>query len=189
VLSRTNPKVVDDLVPNLLSLGDVARVLRNLVREGISIRDLRTILEALAELVSQTKDVEQLTELVRERLSSHITARVKGTDGKVAALTLDPRLEEILRKSLREIATGTGGAVEPDLLRNVTAAAEKSMKKFSAISATPIVVTSPDLRRYVRAVFERKIPQLAVYSFREIDSSAPIQILDRLGPQAPNASQ
>ena len=189
VLSRTNPKVVDDLVPNLLSLGDVARVLRNLVREGISIRDLRTILEALAELVSQTKDVEQLTELVRERLSSHITARVKGTDGKVAALTLDPRLEEILRKSLREIATGTGGAVEPDLLRNVTAAAEKSMKKFNAISATPIVVTSPDLRRYVRAVFERKIPQLAVYSFREIDSSAPIQILDRLGPQAPNASQ
>jgi flagellar biosynthesis protein FlhA len=189
VLAKTNPKVVDDVVPNLLSLGDVARVLRNLVREGISIRDLRTILESLAELVSQTKDVEQLTELVRERLSSHITARVKGTDGKVAALTLDPRLEEILRKSLRELATGTGGAVDPDLLRNVTTAAEKSVKKFNAIAAMPIVVTSPDLRRYVRAVFERKIPQLSVLSFREIDPSAPIQILDRLGPMAPSASQ
>jgi flagellar biosynthesis protein FlhA len=189
VLAKTNPKVVDDVVPNLLSLGDVARVLRNLVREGISIRDLRTILESLAELVAQTKDVEQLTELVRERLSSHITARVKGTDGKVAALTLDPRLEEILRKSLRELATGTGGAVDPDLLRNVTMAAEKSVKKFNAIAAMPIVVTSPDLRRYVRAVFERKIPQLSVLSFREIDPSAPIQILDRLGPTAPSASQ
>jgi flagellar biosynthesis protein FlhA len=189
VLAKTNPKVVDDVVPNLLSLGDVARVLRNLVREGISIRDLRTILEALAELVSQTKDVEQLTELVRERLSSHITFRVKGVDGKVAALTLDPRLEDVLRRSLHEISTGTGGAVDPDLLRNVTAAAEKSLKKFNAISAPPLVVTSPDLRRYVRAVFERKLPQLTVLSFREIDPNASIQILDRIGTSAPIASQ
>jgi flagellar biosynthesis protein FlhA len=182
VLSRTAPKVVDDVVPNLLSLGDVLRVLRNLVREGISIRDLRTILEAVGELSTQTKDVEQLTELVRERLAAHITSRVKGPDGKVAVLTLDPRLEDAFRKSLREIATGTGGAVDPEMLRTVTSAAESALKKFSVLSATPLIVTSPDIRRYVRAVFERKLPQIGVVSFREIDPSAPIHILDRLVP-------
>jgi flagellar biosynthesis protein FlhA len=180
VVARTAPKVVDDLVPNLLSLGDVVRVLRNLVRENVSIRDLRTILEALAELAAQTKDGEQLTESVRERLSPHITSRVKGTDGKVAALTLDAKLEDILRRSLREIASGAGGAVDPEMIRHVTAGAEQALKKFSAISATPLVVTSPDLRRYVRAIFERKVPQLTVVSFRELDPSVPIQVLDRL---------
>jgi flagellar biosynthesis protein FlhA len=182
VLSRTAPKAADDLVPNLLSLGDVVRVLRNLVREGISIRDLRTILESLAELAATTKDAEQLTELVRERLSPHITSRVKGADGHIAALTLDARLEEVLRRSLREIASGTGGAIDPEMLRNVTASAEQSLKKFSAISATPLVVTSPDLRRYVRAILERKIPQLTVVSFREIDPSTPINVIERLAP-------
>ncbi|MGA3122776.1 MAG: flagellar biosynthesis protein FlhA [Polyangiaceae bacterium] len=184
VLAKTAPKIVDDVVPNLLSLGDVVRILRNLVREGISIRDLRTILDSLGELSAQTKDIEQLTELVRERLASHITSRVKGADGNVAALTLDPRLEELLRRSLREIATGTGGALDPELLRTLVANVERSVKKFTAISATPLVVTSPDLRRYVRAVFERKIPQLSVVSFREIDPTAPIQVLDRLAPNA-----
>ncbi len=184
VLVRTVPKVVEDVVPNLLSLGDVVRILRNLVREGISIRDLRTILDSLGELSATTKDIEQLTELVRERLAPHITSRVKGSDGNVAALTLDPRLEEVLRRSLREIATGTGGALDPEMIRTLVANVERSLKKFTAISATPLIVTSPDLRRYVRAVFERKIPQLAVVSFREIDPTAPIQVIDRLVPNA-----
>jgi flagellar biosynthesis protein FlhA len=184
VLSRTAPKVVDDVVPNLLPLGDVLRVLRNLVREGISVRDLRTILESLGELTAQTKDVEQLTELVRERLAPHITSRVKGADGKVAVLTLDPKLEDVFRRSLREIATGTGGAVDPEMLRTVTSHAERALKKFTVLSATPLIVTSPDIRRYVRAIFERKLPQISVVSFREIDPSATIQVLDRLVPSA-----
>ncbi len=184
VLARHAPKVVDDVVPTLVSLGDLVRILRNLVREGISIRDLRSILEALAELSATTKDVEQLTEQVREKLAAHITSRVKGQDGNVAALTLDPRLEEILRRSLREIASGTGGAIDPEMLKNVTAGAERALRKFTAISAAPLVVTSPDLRRYVRAIFERKLPQISVVSFREIDPSAPIQVLDRLSPTA-----
>jgi flagellar biosynthesis protein FlhA len=185
-LSRTAPKVVDDVVPNLLPLGDVLRVLRNLVREGVSIRDLRTILESLGELSSQSKDPEQLTELVRERLAAHITSRVKGADGKVAILTLEPKLEDAFRKSLREIATGSGGPVDPELLRQVTAAAERTLQKFTAISAVPLLATPPDIRRYVRAVFERRIPQLGVVSFREIDPSASLHVLDRLAlPMTP----
>ncbi len=181
VLARSAPKVVDDVVPSLLGLGDVLRVFKNLLRERVSIRDLRTIMEALGELTTQTKDPEQLTELVRERLSAHITARVKGPDGTVAALTLDPRLEELLRRSLREIAAGTGGALDPELLRSVTNAAERAIGKFGALGAPPAVLTAPDLRRYARAIFERRLPSLSVFSFREIDPSTPLRVVETLG--------
>jgi flagellar biosynthesis protein FlhA len=179
LLARTTPKLVDDVVPNLLPLGDVVRVLRNLVREGVSIRDMRTILEALGELAPQTKDPEQLTEQVRERLAAHITSRLRGADGTVTALTLDPRLEEILRKSLREIAAGTGGALDPELLRAIAANAERAVARASATSS-PVIVTPPDLRRYVRAIFERKLPGVPVASFREVDPSVPLRVVERL---------
>ena len=182
VLARSTPRLVDDVIPGLLSLGDLLRVLRNLTREGISIRDMRTILEALAELAGQTKDPEQLTELVRERLAPHITSRFKNTDGTVAAMTLDSRLEEVLRRSLREIASGTGGALDPALLRAVVQAAERGLGSFHAQQATPLLVTPPDLRRYVRAIFEWKLPQLTVVSFREIEPTATLRVIDRLGP-------
>ncbi|MDB4943523.1 MAG: Flagellar biosynthesis protein FlhA [Labilithrix sp.] len=180
VLARTCPKLVDDVVPTLLSLGDMVRVLRNLVKEGVSIRDMRSILEAVGELATQTKDPEQLTEMVRERLASQITARHRSDDGVVNALTLDPRLEQILRTSLGEIARGIGGALDPELLRQVVAMAEGSTTKFGVHGAAPLVVTAPDLRRYVRAILERKLPQMPVVSFREIEPNAPLRVIDRL---------
>ena len=182
VLARSSPKLVDDVVPSVVNLGELVRILRNLARESISIRDMRTILESLAELTTQTKDSEQLTELLRERLAPHITSRFKAADGSVAAMTLDPRLEEVLRRSLREIAAGTGGALDPALLRSVIQSAERAMGAFHAQHATPLLVTPPDLRRYVRAIFEWKVPQLAVASFREIEPSATLRVIERLGP-------
>jgi flagellar biosynthesis protein FlhA len=182
VLARTAPKLVDDVVPNLLSLGDVVRVLRNLVREGVSVRDTRTILESLAELSAQTKDPEQLTELVRERLGAHITSRLRAADGSVTALALDPRLEEVLRRSLRDIAAGAGGALDPELLRGLATSAEKAVAKAGA-NALPCIIAPPDLRRYVRAIFERKLPNVFVASFREVDPSVPLRIVERLSVQ------
>jgi flagellar biosynthesis protein FlhA len=182
VLARSAPKLVDDVVPGVVNLGELVRILRNLARESISIRDMRTILESLAELAAQTKDPEQLTELLRERLAPHITARFKAPDGSVAAMTLDPRLEETLRRSLREIAAGTGGALDPALLRSVVQSAERALGAFHAQNATPLLVTPPDLRRYVRAIFEWKVPQLAVASFREIEPTATLRVIERLGP-------
>jgi flagellar biosynthesis protein FlhA len=187
VLARTAPKLVDDVVPNLLSLGDVVRVLRNLVREGVSVRDMRTILESLAELSAQTKDPEQLTELVRERLGSHITSRLRAADGTVTALALDPRLEEVLRRSLRDIAAGTGGALDPELLRGLATNAEKAVAKAGA-TALPCIIAPPDLRRYVRAIFERKLPNVFVASYREVDASVPLRIVERLSIQSPSHS-
>jgi flagellar biosynthesis protein FlhA len=181
ILAKTSPKLVDDVIPTLLSLGEVVRILRNLVKEGISIRDMRSILEALGELSAHTKDPEQLTEMVRERLAPQITSRFKA-DGIVNTLTLDGRLEQVLRQSLSEIAKGTGGALDPELLRAMTAAVEKALPAFGAHGASPLVVTAPDLRRYVRAILERKLPHVPVVSFREIDSSTPLRVIERIAP-------
>jgi len=188
LLAEKYPKLVDDVVPNLLGLGDVLRVLRNLVRERISIRDMRTIMEALADLSAQTKDSEQLTELVRERLAHQVTAACKGDDGSVAALALDPRLEEVLRGSLSEIAAGTGGALDPGMLKSLASAAEQALAKFAVLGAVPLIIAPPDLRRYVRAIFEHKVPQFSVVSYREIEPNVPLRIVESLGKNIPAAA-
>jgi flagellar biosynthesis protein FlhA len=180
VLARKAPKLVDDVIPNLIALGDLVRVLRNLVRENVSIRDMRTILESLAEFAPQTKDPEQITEMVRERLAPHITNRLRSTDGTIIAMALDNRLEDVLRKSLRDIVTGNAMPIDPEVLRNLSSNAEASLGKFSALGAPPTLIAPPDIRRYVRAVFERKLPQLSVVSFREIEQSVPLKIIETL---------
>jgi len=142
---------------------------------------MRSIVEGLAELAAQTKDPEQLTESLRERLAPQITARYRAADGSVTALAMDFRLEEILRRSLRDIAGGQGGALDPNLLRELTLGAERAVARFAAEGATPLLVAPPDLRRYARAIFEWKVPQLHVVSFREIEPTVPLRVMDRLG--------
>ncbi|MEZ4440234.1 MAG: flagellar biosynthesis protein FlhA [Polyangiaceae bacterium] len=187
-LAEAYPKLVDDVVPNLLPLGDVLRVLRNLLRERLSVRDMRTLMESLADLSEQSKDSEQLTELVRERLAPQITAALKSGDGSVAGLALAPDLEQTLRASLRDLATGAGGALAPQLLARLSQAAEHAMGKFAALDAPPLVVAPPDLRRYVRAIFEHKVPQYNVVSFREIEPTAQLRIVGTLGADLAGAA-
>ncbi len=191
LLAKSAPKLVDDVVPNLLPLGDVVRVLRNLLAERVSIRDTRTILEALADAATQTKDPEQLTELVRERLGTHITSRLVGPDRAVAVLALDPRLEDVLRRVLRDISAGTGGAIDPALIRQLSDAVERALPKLALHGAPPVLVTPPEIRRFVRAIFERKQPQLSVVSFREIDPSVTLRVVETLAAaaQAPAMQQ
>ena len=175
VFSRTTPKLVEDLVPNLLSFGEVLRVMRNLLRESVSIRDLRSILEALTELAPQTRDPEQLTELSRQRLSRQITASFMGSDGTLSALVLDAPVEEMFRRSLREIAQGTGGALDPEQARLLGVSLEASVKRMTLAGRPACVVTSPDVRRYLRAFAERRCPSLAVLSFRELEPDVSIR--------------
>jgi flagellar biosynthesis protein FlhA len=183
VFSKTTPKLVEDLVPNLLSLGEVLKVMRNLLRESISIRDMRTILETLIELGPATKDSEQLTEITRQRLARQITNAYKGPDGALATLILDPQIEEMFRRSLRDIASGTGGSLDPDEVRRVGIALEKAVARQVAAGRPPVLVTSPDLRRYVRAFAERRCPQLAVLSFREVEASTTIRPVETVTAQ------
>jgi flagellar biosynthesis protein FlhA len=184
VFSRTTPKLVDDLVPNLLSMGDVLKVVRNLLREGVSVRDLRTIIEGLIEMAPSTKDAEQLTEMVRQRLARQISAHFRGPDGVLSALVLDPAIEEMFRRSLRDLAAGTGGALDPEDMRRLGLAVEACVARMRAASRTPVLVTSPDLRRYVRAFAERRCPTLSVLSFREIESQTTIRPFESVSIRA-----
>jgi flagellar biosynthesis protein FlhA len=181
VFSKQTPKLVEELIPNALSLGEVIKVLRNLLRENVSIRDLRTILEGLIEMATTTRDSEQLTEMTRQRLARQITAAHTGADGTISTLVLEPAVEDMFRRSLREIAQGTGGALDPELARQLGICFESACRKMLATGLTPCVVTSPDVRRYVRAFAERRCPQLAVLSFRELDPGANIRPFETVG--------
>jgi flagellar biosynthesis protein FlhA len=183
VFSRSHPKMVDDLIPNMLAAGDVLKVLRNLMREGVSIRDLRSIVEALIEFSPSTKDTEQLTELTRQRLSRQVTAAFKAKDGVVHALVLHPQVEDMFQRSLRDIAAGTGGALDPEETRRLGICLERGVARLLGTGRNAVLVTRPDLRRYVRAFAERRVPSLAVLSFREIDANVTIRPFETIGTQ------
>lgn len=174
VFGKTTPKLVEELVPNLLSFAEVTTVMRNLLKEGVSIRDLRTILETLVELAPSSRDTEQLTEATRQRLSRQITSTYADSEGTLSPLVLDTPIEDMFRRSLREIAAGTGGALDPGVTRDLGNALELAVKKMERAGRRACLVTSPDLRRYVRAFAERRCPSLAVLSFREIEASSNI---------------
>ena len=180
VFSKGTPKLVEDLVPNLLSHTDVLKVLRNLLRENVSIRDLRSILESLVEYAPSTRDPEQLTELVRQRLSRQISAQHTGADGVLSGLVLDASVEEMFRRSLREIATGTGGALNPEHARQLGISLEAAVARMVRSGRSACVITSPDVRRYLRAFAERRCPELAVISFREIEPDVALKPFDTI---------
>ena len=117
-----------------------------------------------------TRDTEQLTELARQRLSRQISAQYTGADDVLAGLVLDAPVEEMFRRSLREIAAGTGGALNPEHARMLGLSLEASVARMVKSGRAPCVIASPDVRRYVRAFAERRCPQLAVLSFREIET-------------------
>ncbi|HEY5957488.1 MAG TPA: flagellar biosynthesis protein FlhA [Polyangiaceae bacterium] len=188
VFAKQSPKLFEELVPNLLTMADVLKVLRNLLREGVSIRDLRTILEGFVEMAVVTRDTEQLTEMTRQRLSRHITAQFTGPDGTIATLVLEPAVEDVFRRSLREIAQGTGGAIDPEFARLLGQSIEAATRRMTANGLSPCVVTSPDVRRYVRAFAERRCPNLSVISFRELEPSANIRPFETIGANSAQAA-
>jgi flagellar biosynthesis protein FlhA len=189
LFSKTHSKLVEDLVPGLLSLGDVLKVLRNLLRESVSIRDLRTVLEALADSAQQTKDSEQLTEMTRQRLFRQISAVHRDAQGVLHAIVLDAHVEEMFRRSLRELASGQGGALDPEEMRRLGLALEAAAQRQRGLGRTAVLLTGPDLRRYVRAFAERRCPNVAVLSLREIEPNTTIRPVETLSSRPlPTAS-
>jgi flagellar biosynthesis protein FlhA len=186
VFSKATPKLWEDLVPNLLSFGEVLKVMRNLLRESVSIRDLRTLLEALLEAAPSTRDPEQLTELVRQKMARQLTSMFRGPDGMVATMILDPTVEAMFRRSLSEIAAGTGGALDPRKAQELGDKLEQGVARMQSQGLMPCLITSPELRRYIRAFAERRCPQLGVLSFREMEPSIGIRPVESIsfGAQA-----
>ena len=164
IAGKQNPKVIEELIPHLMSMGAVMQVLRNLLRESVSIRDLRTILETLADHGGATKSTDDLTEMVRQRLARRLTRAQLSSDGTLRPLVLDPRAESLLRDG-----TGRQARAISKLTEDIAARA----RDLAMRDEPPLLIVAPDLRRTVAGIASRHVPGLAVMSYREVDPSVP----------------
>ena len=176
-LAQTNPKVVEELVPGLLSLGAIQKVLQNLVQERVSIRDLLTILETLADYAPYTKDPDILTEYVRQRLGRALTKPLETPDNKISVFSLDPFIEDLIKDSLQKTDYGVFLAMAPETAQEIIPALQEAVDKATAQNLQPIVVCSPGVRRHLRRMVEKHLPTLRVLSHHELVTEAKIQSL------------
>ncbi|MDZ7271293.1 MAG: flagellar biosynthesis protein FlhA [candidate division KSB1 bacterium] len=180
-LKKDHPAVVEDLVPNQLSLGTVERVLQNLLKEGVPIRDLVTILETLADYAPVVKDVDTLTELVRQSLGHVIAKRCQDEDGVVRAITLDPEIDELIRKMSEEVKragvvdVGTGVVLPPHTLQQLYRAITAEVERVAKEGRQPIIITSPQTRMHFRRLIEPVLSNVTVISFGELPASVNVE--------------
>jgi type III secretion protein V len=179
-LERTHPALVREVVPKLVSLVLFTDIARRLVEEGISLRNLRDILGALAEWAPHERDPVALTEHVRGALRRAITHRYAGDGGALAAYLLDPMIEDAIRDSVQKTATGSYLALEPQLSQEIVAAVGRAVGPGAAGGA--VLLTGAEIRRYVRRLIETDHPNLPVLSFQELAPEAQIRPIARISP-------
>jgi len=176
-IATSLPKVVEELVPSLLSLGTVLRVVKNLLKENVSIRDFRSILETLADYGGVTKDPEMLTEFVRQSLGRYIVEQYKREDDTLCVLSLDREVEETIADAVQLSDQGSYLAIEPNTAQRLLATIRRNAEKFDSSGALPVLMASPTIRRHVKKLTERFMPNLAVISHNEIPPNIKIQSL------------
>ncbi len=169
-IKENNPNLVDELVPKLLGLGDIQKVLQNLLREGVSIRDLLTILETLADFAPSTRDTDILTEYVRQALKRAISARYFATNDTNSVVTLDPKIEQEIMSCVKQTENGSFINMDPSRTHLILESVQKEMQKLENLGKTPIIVTSPIVRIYFRKLTEDYYKDLIVVSYNEVDS-------------------
>lgn len=168
------PVIVDELIPKLMTVGEVQKVLANLLKEGVSIRDMVTILETLADYATVTHDTDLLTEYVRQALGRAISKRFF-TETKSNVITLDPHLEQLIMDSLQKSDSGTYMALEPSVANSISASLSKQVQKLVQLGHQPIVLASPLVRLYFKKFADQTIPGLVVLSYNELDPNLEIQ--------------
>ncbi len=167
-LKTTHPRVISDLIPELLSIGTVLKVMQTLLKEQISIRNVLTILETLAEYAPLTKDSTELTEQVRIALGRAISQKYVSSDENLYVITLDRALEEKLSKSITQHATGSQISLEPMLAKLIVEKIGNETKKHVANNQQPVLLTSQQLRPHMQRLIERFLPDLAVLAHSEV---------------------
>ena len=170
-LKETNPVIVDELVPKLLGLGDVQKVLQNLLSEGVSIRDLLSIFEVLADHATTTHDTDVLTEYVRQGLKRAISGRYFAPNEVTQVITVDPKVEQDIMASIKQTEQGAYLTLDPERINAIIASLEEEIKKLEEMGKTPIVVTSPIVRMYFKSMTQDYVKDLIVVSYNEIDSN------------------
>lgn len=175
-LKKTNKTLVEEVVPDLLTVGEVQKVLQNLLAERISIRDMETIFEVLSDYARATKDTEILTEYVRHAMARQIT-QANVQNGQLPCVTLDPALENRIAGGVQRTDRGSYVSLDPDSMKKLIDSLNNELQKLTNMGYQPIVLTSPAVRLYFRKLVERSVPGIIVLSQAEIEQSVEIQIL------------
>ncbi len=176
-LAKTYPKVVDELIPTQLTLGVVVRILRNLLRERVSIRDLRTILETVADYTTVSKDPDTLTEYARQNLSRTISTQYANADGYVHVVSLDPMLDRRLTEAIKPSGVEQPG-LSPNLFNEVIVAVRQAIERVVSQGYQPIVLCSQSIRSQLYRLVSPGIHALAVLSPNELDPKTKIQAIE-----------
>ncbi|MGJ3494133.1 Flagellar biosynthesis protein FlhA [Piscirickettsia salmonis] len=179
-LAKTAPKLVDNLVPDILSLAVIAKVLQGLLYESIPIRDIRTICETLVQFGGQSQDPDALREVVRMSLKRLIMQQINGLSQELPVITLDPYLEQILQQAF--IGDGTG-SVEPGLAERLNQSLTKLSQKQEALSQPAVVVVSPQIRQQFSRFIRQGLPNVFVISYQEITDDKQIKIIASIGQE------
>jgi len=175
-LKKTNKALVEEVVPDLLTVGEVQKVLQNLLAERISIRDMETIFEVLSDYARATKDTEILTEYVRHAMARQIT-QANVQNGQLPCVTLDPALENRIAGGVQRTERGSYVSLDPDSMKKLIDSLNNELQKLANMGYQSIVLTSPAVRLYFRKLVERSVPGIIVLSQAEIEQSVEIQIL------------
>ncbi len=179
-LAKTSPKAVEELVPSLLPLGILHKVLQNLLRERVSIRDLLTIVETLSDYSMMTKDPDLLTEYVRLKLSRSFLGAFIQADGVLPLIMVDQKVEDLFTKSVQRTENGSYLTVEPVIAESVVDSMKKEIEKAIALNIQPIIFCSPALRRHLRKMMEPFAPSAMVISHAEMLQNTRIQAIGKV---------
>jgi flagellar biosynthesis protein FlhA len=172
---QTAPKVVEDLIPNLLPVGTVLKVMKNLLKEGVSVRDLRTILETLADYAPLQKDPAILTENVRTSLARSITRKLVGPDGQLTLLTLERHIEETIASGIIQTDQGQQLSLDPDFVRSFIERLNQQAMEIGGETSHAVILCSPLIRPHLKALVDRFIPNIIVLSHNEITPNVTVK--------------
>ncbi len=179
-LAKSAPKLVEDLVPKTLALGVIVKVLQNLLREGVSIRDIRTIAETLAEYGAKSQDPDILTSAVRAALGRSIVHEINGVEENLPVITLEPELEQLLHQSL-QTAGDSGAGIEPGLVEQMQKSLEESTLKMEMEGQVAVLLVSSFVRPWLARFVRHSISGLHVLAYNEIPEDRQIQVVSTVG--------
>ena len=174
-VKENNATLVDELVPKLLGVGEIQKVLQNLLSEGISIRDLVTIFETLADYAPTTRDTDVLTEYVRQRLKRAISNTYFSDGEMTTVVTLDPKIEQDIMNSIKQTEQGAYITLDPAVTKKILNSVETGIKKLESQGKAPIIITSPIVRMYFKKLTKDYFKDLIVISYNEIESDVELQ--------------
>lgn len=180
-LKEDYPAVINELVPEQLSVGSIQKVLQNLLREGIPIRDLVSILETLADYSGMTKNVDVLTEYVRYALSDTIAKLYRDEQGIIPAITLDPKVEQTITASLQKQKQASDNlGLSPALIQSIYHSVAQNAQQAVSMGHAPVIICSPTVRAYFKKLIESQFPDVGVISFGELSSDIQIESIGKV---------